>query len=436
MDQLSAPEYERLILGISLTYPAYLPLLADRLRGLHFEGHAHRQLWAAVLSVYQRGAPVDVMTVAAALDPADLGRLGGIAGLAGLYDGSSSPDNHEEVIRVLDDRASRRRIYSLAEKMRSAAFDPSEEGKLLAMRARVALDSEDRLWNDSTAACISDVIDALAAQIEGGVGETVEITSGFPAIDKATLGISRRDMWILGGRPGSGKTAWSLRTAVSNAKRGKRVLFRSLEQPTQRLVQRILAQETGIEFLKIRQPITLSEMEKRNLAITMADLQRLLRDKLIVDDNPEGNDYRDICSWVRREHQLRGCDLFVLDHIQETTGPEGSRREQVVNAGGAFKSLAKSLGIGALILSQVPNPAQGAKDFRPHLWQLMDGGGMLAAKGDLISFIHREVTFVGREAMEAQGQDPNIAEWIVRKNRDGWSGTILQKFEGESVRFR
>lgn len=436
MDQLSAPEYERLILGIAITYPAYLPLLAERLRGLHFESYAHRQLWAAIQALYQRSAPVDTMTVAAALDPADLGRLGGIAGLAGLYDGMSSPDNHEEVIRVLDDRASRRRIYSLAEKMRSAAFDPGEEGRLLAMRARVALDAEDRLWNDRTAACISDVIDVLAAQIESNVGETVEITTGYPAIDKATLGISRRDMWILGGRPGSGKTAWALRTAVSNAKKGRRVLFRSLEQPAQRLVQRLLAQETGIEFLKIRQPITLSEMERRNLAITMADLQRLLKDKLIIDDNPEGNDYRDICSWVRREEQLRGCDLFILDHIQETLGPEGNRREQVVNAGGAFKGLAKSLNVGALILSQVPNPAMGTKDFRPQQWQLMDGGGMLAAKADLVSFIHREVSFVGREAMEADGQDPHASEWIVRKNRDGWTGTVMQRFEGELVRFR
>lgn len=432
-DLLSAPEYERILLGMAITYPNLIPvLLARPLKALHFETRLHRQLWQTIVNLCSSGAPVELTTVAATLPPGDLAALGGLAGLSALYDGQASPDSHGPIYDLLDDRARRRRMYALADKIRHAAFDPDQDSRLLASRAQLALEIMEReAGHEATAAEAGHVLsDQLKAILSTESAREPEITSGFSAIDAylATGGLARKNLSAVGGRTGMGKTNYALQMAFRNGRRGRRGVYFSLEMSREELVQRWISQVTGIEFTKILKPWLLDQSEKNNITMTVADLQTL---PIVIDDRA-GLSYREIGAVCAKEKRGAGLDFAVVDHLQLVSGPEkgeSGKRQTAGKASDYFKEMAKELDIHVMELSQLPRPSnKQSKDFRPQLWDYKESGDIENSL-DLGAFVHREGYY---DAFTDQG----IAEFIIRKQRNGPIGTAMLQWDAPCVRFR
>lgn len=432
-DLLSAPEYERILLGLAIAYPDLIPVLLERpVRALHFEARLHRQLWQAIVNLYSAGAPVELTTVAATLAPADAAALGGLAGLASLYDGVASPDAHGQICDLLDDRARRRRMYALADKIRAATFDPDQDSRLLAARAKIALEAMEReAGGEATAAQAGYVLAGqLAAILAAEHAQEPDITSGFAAIDAylATGGLARKNLSAVGGRTGMGKTNYALQMAFRNGRRGRRGIYFSLEMSREELVQRWIAQTTGIEFTKILKPWLLDQSEKNNITMTVADLQSL---PIVIDDRA-GISYREIGAVCAKEKRGAGLDFAVVDHLQLVSGPEkgeSGKRQTAGRASDYLKEMAKELDIHVMELSQLPRPSnKQSRDFRPQLWDYKESGDIENSL-DLGAFVHREGYY---DAMTDQG----IAEFIIRKQRNGPIGTAMLQWDASCVRFR
>ncbi len=428
-DLLGAIVHERALLGLCLVHGGeLLPALAGRLKPSHFGHVLHRRLWAAILAVHQGAGPVEPMTVAGALASADLAAIGGLAGLSGLYDGSVSPEAQGELLRVLDDRAARRRAYGLGEQIRRAAVDPDQPAGLLAARARAALDALEAANGGGTvASSLGDVCGRVAAGLWAPPDGKATITSGFPAVDAwlAIGGLGRGNFSVVGGRTGLGKTNFSLITAYKNARDGKKVAIRSLEMTSQELIQRILSQVCSIDFTKILRPWMLEDGERRSLSMTLEEIESMA---LTINDSGSGNHYEEVVAWARSEKEGGGLDILIVDHLQLVYGPEKDRRHQVGNAANALKQAAKDLDCHAMALSQLPRPNQLRSDMRPRLWELKESGEIENAS-DLVTFVHRD-GYYDRMA------DPSTAELILAKQRNGPTPVVNLTWEGQYVRFR
>lgn len=213
-DLLSAPSYERALLGLALTFPEAMADLAKRFRLTHFESRLHRVLWDAILRVYRRDGVAQVMTVAAALSPGDLEALGGIAGLcalAGDESGWPTPAAAEGLLKVLDDRLARRRFHAFLEKARAALWDPEQDGRLLTGRAKLALTELEKRSD----AVVSDFTESW---------ENVQLEA-VPWIIKPWL--PDEALTMFGGKEGEGKSLLSVKLCAMLSK-GRDLLGRPL----------------------------------------------------------------------------------------------------------------------------------------------------------------------------------------------------------------
>ena len=421
-DMLALPhhqEAEAALIGSILVDPDAYPEVAAFLQAGDFYIHRHRFIWEAMADLRQSGCPVDFVTLCEALERAGrLAETGGPAYLAGLIGSSPTSQHAEAYARIVAQTALRRRVLQAAAEVARLAHDPQMDADALLGRAEAALRSAASRQTEGQARSLGEIVDGLfnpdgSPKPSGG---RPALPTGFAALDRLLGGLRPGEMQIVAGRPGMGKTAFLLSVARHIAlAQNSRVLFFSLEMDGAPLAQRLAAQQSGIEAVRLRDGLWAPD-EQPGLARTVQALHDL---PILIDETPALS----VQQLAQRCQRRSDLGLVVVDYLQLLSGGGrfDNRTQEVGQVARQLKTLARELHVPLLAAAQLSRAVEQRLDRRPLLSDLRESGS-IEQEADAVIFLHR-----------AEGAP--LVEVSLAKHRNGSVGTAQLRFRPEITRF-
>ena len=391
----------------------------------------HRRIFQAMARLMAVQQPIDLITLSESLEQnGALEPVGNFAYLAELSKNTPSAANIVAYAGIVAERSRLRSLLQLGRELSADAADPRAESATLTERAEQQLYqlSEQTLsqQNVSLTDGLNDVVTSLEA-VNGGNGITGTPT-GFSELDVMTCGLQSGDLVLLAARPSMGKTAFALSTYTS-ALRGteKPAFFFSLEMPREKLLQRLIAADGRVELTRLRS----GQLDDEDWARISKAMERLLplENRLIIDDESFLTPAL-LRSRARRYTRLYGKPgLIMVDYLQLMRCPgQENRTQEIAEISRSLKALAKELECPVVALSQLNRQLESRADKRPVNGDLRESGA-LEQDADVIVFIYRD------EVYNADSDDAGTAEIIIGKQRQGATGTVRVKFEGQFTAF-
>ena len=423
-------EAEQSLLGGILIDGEGLPSALEILRGDEFYRDTHRIIFHAIVDLFERNEPVDLVTTASLL--AEKNQLEGVGGapyLSTLTEMVPSAANVAAYAKIVSEKALLRRLIQTANEITAWGYGGGKnvEEILDLAEASIFAITENRIRNSY--ASIKDVIKKNIETIER-FQEYREMVTGVPThyadLDKITAGFQPSDLIIVAARPSMGKTAFALCVSYNAARRsGVPVGVFSLEMSKEQLAMRLLCAEAKVDSHKIRTGF-LSRDECAKMLVAAGSFMDL---PIYIDDTPAISPL-ELRAKARRMMADKGLGMVVVDYLQLMRGREGSeRREQEISEiSRSLKGLAKELNIPVIALSQLNRKVEERHDKRPQLSDLRESGA-IEQDADVIAFIYRD------EVYNPQSPDKGTAEIIIGKQRNGPTGTVKLAYISTFTRF-
>ncbi|EYB68912.1 hypothetical protein DEIPH_ctg013orf0014 [Deinococcus phoenicis] len=399
-----------------------------------FYRESHRKIWACIPTLREkRGSdgspgPVELATLAEELiRRGQLDEVGGLTYLIGLSDQTSTAVYAEHFARIVLEKAHLRQVISHAGKTMQAAYEqqmPLEDIDALAASApRMEFGEAEIVRGGSLLAGVLE-------QASSGTGRRGAPT-GLTDLDDAVGGFEGTRLYVLGARPGMGKTAAAFQMAVNVAATTGRVLGFSLEMPAEEIMTRLLCSEGRVDLSRFtdaqRGKAQLSERDWGRLIPAQEFLNRLPLD-IVRKQNLYLHQLTDM---VRREHQRDPLSMFVLDYLQlvKVAGRGGGNRTQEVGEiSRELKNLALELQIPVLALSQLNRGVEDRPNKRPQLSDLRESGSV-EQDADVVMFIYRD------EVYNKETDQQGVAEFGIGKQRNGPTGMVKVQYHAPFTRF-
>jgi len=429
-------EAEEAVIGSILINPEAYYDVAHFLQLDDFYIHRNRWIWEAITRLHEKRAAIDLLTVTDELDlMGQLAEVGGPAYLAALVNNVPTSLHAESYGRIVEVNAIRRRMISAANQIAKLAYQEDSSIDTVMDEAEKAVFgiSERRLTRDlqpiqQVLSEFYDRIDQLATRSE----EVYGVPTGFVDLDRLLGGLQPSDLLIIAGRPGSGKTAFMLSAAKNAAQiHKKHVAIFSLEMSNEQLVQRLIAQETGIESQRLRS----GKLDEEDWPLLTHAIEVLSDTRVFLDDTPSLTPLQ-LRTKCRRLHLEYRLDLILVDYLQlMSSGTRSENRVQEVSyISRNLKVLARELNVPVIAAAQLSRAIEQRADKEPQLSDLRESGS-LEQDSDIVMFIHRP------ELYERDTLKKNLAQIKVAKHRNGPTGTIelifrsnLAKFENAATR--
>jgi len=411
-----------------------LPRVIEVLRPSDFYTEAHRGVYDTMLQLFDRGEPVDLITLSEELRRNDqLQFVGGPASLALLVEQASIAAHLMSYAAIVRDMAVLRELIQTSTQIITQAFEAKEDVQSLVDEAekRIFGLAERRL--EGSALPVGKILKNTFEYIERLYERKEHVTgvaTGFEKLDLETSGLQPSDFIIIAGRPSMGKTAFALNIAqYVGVHLRQKVLVLSLEMSAQQLVQRMLCSEAKVDSQAVRTGY-LSPSDWHRLT---AAAGRLSEAKIFIDDSP-GLTVLEARAKARRMKAEHGLDLLVIDYLQLMRGRGGieNRQQEISEISRSLKALAKELNVPVVALSQLSRAveARAQRDFRPQLSDLRESGA-LEQDADVILFLYRQKVY----KEDVPPEEEKIAEVIIGKQRNGPIGTVKLVFLPEYARF-
>jgi replicative DNA helicase len=433
---------ERAVLGAMLLDSDAVMRAAEHVDDSMFYREGHRRLFRASMTLTERGAVVDTLTLADELERrGELEQSGGREYLSFLVDAVPTVANVEFHARIVREKATLRRLIETSTEIVQEAFEarqPAHELLDLAESRIFALgQTRDRAGFSRVKELLWPAMEKLEqlAQRESAV---TGVPSGFNDLDHMLSGFQPADLVIVAARPSMGKTAFVLNIAQHAAITSKKsVAFFSLEMSKESLVQRLLASEALIDAQALRKGGRALDDAMPRLAQAAGILSHA---PIFIDDTP-GLGMLEMRSKARRLKAESNIDLIIVDYLQLMSGPAGSenRQQEVSQISRGLKALAKELGVPVIALSQLsraPEQRTGDDKGRPLLSDLRESGA-IEQDADVILFIFRQEVYAERDET-GRLKDPGLegkAEIIIGKQRNGPIGSVRLYFHKHYTRF-
>src|SRR6058998_3910190 len=368
---------ERAVLGaVLLEGREALPRVVEVLRPSDLYTEAHRAIYQAMLTLFDRGAPVDSLTLNEELRRTDqLQFVGGPAAIALLMEEASIAAHLGSYTAIVRDMAVLRELIQTSTHIIGQAFDAKEDVQTLVDDAEKRIFSLAERRLEGSALPVGKILKNTFEYIERLYERKEHVTgvaTGFEKLDLETSGLQPADFVIIAGRPSMGKTAFALNIAqhVGVALHGK-VLVLSLEMSAPQLVQRMLCSEAKVDSQAVRTG-RLSASDWHRLT---AAAGRLSEAAIFIDDSP-GLTVLEARAKARRMKAEHGLDLLVIDYLQLMRGRAAldNRQQEISEISRSLKALAKELNVPVVALSQLSRAveARAQRDFRPQLSDLRE----------------------------------------------------------------
>jgi replicative DNA helicase len=416
---------ERMVLGLLLLAPETAYTFGTCLDASHFALDSHRRLYRALQSLVEAGKPVSYLTLEDQLKTKnELDLVGGYDYISGLTELMSARGvDPEYYARLVKEKSLLRDTINTCMAAEVQAGEPGANpdevvGQLQDRLSEILSGTARRLHQDSETTMHSLV--EMLGVFERHNGDLLGLTTGIRGLDRSTTGIRSGELWVIGARPGQGKTSLARQVARANAKQNIPVLFYSLEMGAEWIRAADLAAESAVRFSKIRNAFYTRE-EKQRIADTCAEMAKW--PLYIVDEG--GLDIRQIVAHSMMMIRQHGIKLVIVDHLQIVGDHEHRERlQQVAHISNRLRVLAKSTGVPVLLLSQLTRPKDG--DSRPKLFQLKESGDVEA---------HSHTVVMPYLPQEDTGDFSHRDELIVAKQRFGEIGPLSVLFRKDSLDF-
>ena len=419
---------KKLLSAMMLKESKIIPTVATILTAADFYREEHKLIYRALLEIYGRGTPPDVLLV-----EEELRKTGELVKvnrkyLYSLVDYEWTTSRAETYAKTIKDKAILRRLIEVAEETIEDAYEESEDVEdILEIAAKkiFAITTQNKTTDFEALSLITQKSLDRIQDINNNPEKMQGIPTGFLDLERVLNGLQRSDMIILAARPSMGKTALALNIAKNAARKGNVVAIFSLEMGKGQLAKRLLATESGVNSQRInRGELDYNEMEQLLLAV-----DRLSKLKVYIDDNG-GQTILEIRSKARRLAHEVGLDLIVIDYLQLMTGRRAENRQQEISdISRNLKTLARELDVPILALSQLSRSVELRAEKKPQLSDLRESGS-LEQDADIVMFLYREEYYNREESDKA-----NVAEVIIAKNRNGPTTAINLYFDKETMRF-
>lgn len=385
-----------------------------------FYDKRYAAMFEAMTELYQEGKPVDLVTLQNRLREKDVPpEISSLEFVRELVTAVPTSANARQYARIVYEKAVLRRLIKVNEEIADACYGGKESMET------ILEDTEKQIFNllkDRTGGDFVPIrqiaLDTLESIEKASQNKSAVtgIPTGFTDFDHKTSGMQPSDFILVAARPSMGKTAFVLNIAEYAAfRKDYHTVIFSLEMSKEQLVKRLFSMESRVDSQKLR-----------NGSLTDTDWEQLVESvgvvagsNLYIDDTPgiSVQELRSKCRKLKLEH---GLDLIIIDYLQLMSGgtrASESRQQEVSEISRALKALAREMNAPVVALSQLSRAVESRTDKRPMLSDLRESGA-IEQDADVVMFIYRD------DYYNKDTENPNIAEIIIAKQRNGPTGTV------------
>ena len=424
-------EVEQSILSAILIENNTLPEVLEFVSEKDFYREAHRKIFAAMVDLFERNEPADLITVTNILkEQGRLESVGGASYLAELVDTVPMATNAAYYAKIIREKATLRQLIERAASITTRCFeDRGDVEEVLDFAERSIFDISENKVRPAFHS-LADIINDTYKAVEDAVGNKILVTgvpTGYHMLDEKTSGLQPSDLIVIAGRPSMGKTALALNIAQNACTQtGIPVGVFSLEMSKEQLSLRMLSSEARIDSSRMRGGfLSESDLARINRAAgTLYDLP------IYIDDSPSISAL-EIRAKARRMKMEKGLGLVIVDYLQLMRGRASAERRdlEISEISRSLKALAKEINIPVVALSQLNRKVEERSNKRPVLSDLRESGA-IEQDADVIVFIYRDEVYNKKE-----GEADRTSEINVAKQRNGPTGTVKLTFLDYCTRF-
>ena len=421
---------EQAVLGSMLVDKDAVLTVIEILKPEDFYRVEHAEIYNAIIDLYEKGDPIDLLTLKAQLElRGNYDVVNGFEYLASLTNPMYSISNVESYAKIVEEKSILRRLIDSSNEISKLSYNQTEEVADVLEVAEQKIFAISQKKNQKSYSVIKDVLvdtfdnlEELANRPNGLVG----VTSGFKDLDDKTLGFCPGQLIIVAARPAMGKSAFALNILANAAlKANTAVVYFSLEMSKEELTGRILASEAMVDSQKIRSG-KLEDNDWINLTNSAGTISEA---KIFLDDSVgyTPTELRAKCRKMKLEHNI---GLIVIDYLQlmNASKASASRQADISEISRSLKMLAKELGVPIIALSQLSRAPEQRDDHRPMLSDLRESGS-IEQDADMVMFLYRD------DYYNPETERKNVAEVILAKNRAGSTGTVELLWLGQYTKF-
>ena len=424
-------EAEQAVLGSMLTDKDAVISAIEVLKEEYFYRTDNRLIYSAILNLYNRAEPIDIITVKAELE--SLGKfeqVGGMEYLATLPDKVPTTANATKYINIVEEKSTLRSLIKAANEIIDLGYDPTEDVDYVTESAEKKIFNLMQNKDKKSYTPIKDILVDSFTQLEELYNRKQHITgvpTGFTELDNRTAGFHGSDLILIAARPAMGKSAFALNIATNAAVRANvPVMIFSLEMSKEQMVNRILCSEAMVDSNKLRT----GKLDEDDWTKLAGKIGQLAEAQIYIDDTP-GISVTEIRAKCRKLKLEKGLGMVVIDYLQLVQGTNrrsGTREQEISEISRSLKILAKEIGVPVIALSQLSRAVEQRPDHRPMLSDLRESGA-IEQDADIVMFLYRD------DYYNQDSEKKNIAEVIIAKHRGGSTGTVELLWLGSYTKF-
>ena len=425
-------EAEQAVIGSMLTDKDAVMLAVQKLRAESFYRDDNKLIFEAMVNLYNKSQPIDLITVKDELESMELfDKVGGIEYLALLPSKVPTTANVEKYIGIVDEKSTLRHLIKAGNEIIELGYDPTANTEDAMNGAEKKIFDLIQNKNQDGMAPIKDVLIENFTKLEELYNRKQHITgvpSGFTDLDNMTTGFHGSELILLAARPAMGKSAFALNIAANAAlKANTSVAVFSLEMSKEQLVDRILCSEAMVDSNKVRT----GKLEEDDWSKLAGVVGPLSESNIYIDDTPGISvmDIRTKCRKLKMEHNI---GLVIIDYLQLVQGSNlrknGSREQEIAEISRSLKILAKELNVPVIALSQLSRAVEQRPDHRPMLSDLRESGS-IEQDADIVMFLYRD------DYYNKDSEDKGLTEVILAKHRGGSTGMVKLIWMGNYTKF-
>lgn len=415
---------EKSVLGSLLIDKDSIVKVVEFLKPKHFYKTAHEKVYEAILILYEKREPADLITVPNQLKKMkELDNIGGVSYLTELVNSVPTSANIEAYAHLIQNDAIKRFLISTAAEIGELAFNESEVENLLDRSEQLIYSvSQDMTYQDFVP--IKDTLEITFERLDElskKKGALRGVPTGIKGLDKMLSGLQKENLVVLAARPSVGKTSLALNIAQHAAVTGGfGIAIFSLEMGREMLVDRLISSQAGIDNWKISTG-NLDEEDFEKYGVAAGELAEA---PIFIDDTA-GISVMEMRTKSRRLMLENKIDLIIVDYMQLVKAPQAeSRVQEVSKISQGLKNLARELKVPVLAVSQLSRAVeQRGGDKKPQLSDLRDSGS-IEQDADIVMFLYRP-----------DEEDKSNAKLIVSKHRNGATGELDLFFRTEFTKF-
>ena len=425
-------EAEQSLLGSVLLENEALFKVLEIIKKDDFYRESNRQIYQAMIDLYEKNEPTDLITVTEVLKRKNkLDEVGGASYLADLLENIPTAANIEYYAKIIRQKSILRNLIHSATEIVSKATTAEENVEdILDFSEKTIFQISEEQTKQSFYP-LKTILKSTFKDIERLYEKKQLITgvpSGFTELDSKTSGFQPADLIIIAGRPSMGKTAFALNVAQHASQESHiPIAIFSLEMSKEQLALRMLCSEARVDNHKLRTGF-IAESDWGKLSMAAG---KLADSMMYIDDTP-GITVFEMRAKSRRLKAEHGLGMIIVDYLQLMAGSKNrsdSREQEISEISRSLKGLAKELHVPVIALSQLNRKVEDRIDKRPHMADLRESGA-IEQDADVILFIYRDEVY-HPDSEESKGK----AEVIIGKQRNGPTGEIQLSFINEYTRF-